>query len=56
MMSLDTWQTTPSTQRLDFFGVTNAPGYSITIVPEPATTALLCVGLLRLAVATRRRA
>jgi len=51
-----TWQTTPSVQRLDFFGVTNAPGYSVTIVPEPTTAALLCVGLLGLVIATRRRA
>jgi len=48
------WRTTPSTQRLDFFGVTNAPGYSVTIIPEPATAVLLCVGLLGLARAAGR--
>lgn len=53
------WQTTPSTQRLDFFGAVGAvPALSITVVPipEPTTAALLGLGLMGLAVAGRRRA
>jgi len=51
------WSTNPALgPRLDFFGVTNAPGYSVTIIPEPATAAPLGVGLLGLAVARRRAA
>jgi len=50
------WRTSPSTQGLDFFGLTNAPGYSVTIIPEPATVALLGLGLLALALAGRRPA
>jgi hypothetical protein len=50
------WQTTPSTQRLDWFGITNAPGLTVTVIPEPTTAALLGRGLFGLAVAGRRRA
>jgi hypothetical protein len=50
------WQTTPYGQRLDFFGLTNAPGVSVTVVPEPATALLLGVGLLGLGVRRRRLA
>ena len=49
------WRTTPTTQRFDFFGLTNAPGVSVTVVPEPTTAALLGLGLLGLTVASRRR-
>jgi hypothetical protein len=50
------WASTPSTQRLDFFGLTTSPGVSITVIPEPTTAALLGLGLLGLVVASRRRA
>jgi hypothetical protein len=51
------WQTTPSTQRLDFYGLTTAPGVSITVaaIPEPTTAALLGLGLIGLVAAGRRR-
>ena len=51
-----TWRTSLSAQRLDWFGLTNAPGTSVTVVvlPEPATGALLAMGLAGLALAGRR--
>jgi hypothetical protein len=51
------WQSAPVSQRLDFFGVTSAPGTSVTIVvPEPTTAAMFGLGLFGLALAGRRRA
>lgn len=50
------WTTTPVSQRLNFYGITSAPGVTITIVPEPTTVAMLGLGLLGLGLAGRRRA
>jgi hypothetical protein len=41
------------TFRLDFFGLTNAPGGSVTIVPEPSTGALVASGMIVAAAARR---
>ena len=49
------WRTLAGNERLNFFGLTNAAGTSVTIVPEPTTAALLGIGLFGLAVAGRRR-
>lgn len=49
------WLTNAGAESLDFFGLTNAAGASVLIVPEPTTAALLGMGLLGLAVAGRRR-
>jgi len=40
---------------LNFFGLTNAPGTSFTIIPEPTTAALLGLGLVGLTLGGRRR-
>jgi PEP-CTERM motif len=49
------WHTAADAVQLKFFGLTNAPGTSFTIVPEPTTAALLAFGLLGLAVGRTRR-
>lgn len=49
------WHTAVSSARLDWFGITNAPGVSITVVPEPSSAALIAAGLLGLVIAVRRR-
>ena len=52
------WRTAPSTQRFDWFGLTNAPGTTVTVtgvIPEPTTAALLGLGMIGLAVSGRRR-
>jgi len=45
------WETSGSFN-LDFFGLTSAPGGSVTIVPEPSTGLLVVLGLIAF---TRRR-
>jgi hypothetical protein len=48
------WDVSPPYE-LMFFGLTNAPGTSFTIVPEPATAALLGAGLCIMAAKRRTR-
>ena len=48
------WATTPASQALDFFGLSNTPGTSVQIlVPEPTTALLFAGGLAALAVIRR---
>lgn len=51
------WELAAVGFELNFFGLSNAPGTTITVnvVPEPTTAALLGLGLFGLAVAGRRR-
>jgi hypothetical protein len=49
------WLINAGLESLNFFGLTNAAGETVTIVPEPTTAALLGIGLFGLAVAGRRR-
>jgi PEP-CTERM motif-containing protein len=49
------WRTSPSTQRFDWFGLTNAPGTTVTVIPEPTTVGMLGLGLLGLALGGRKR-
>jgi PEP-CTERM motif. len=43
------WHTVADAARLEFFGLSSAPGTSFTIIPEPATSTLLALALLGLA-------
>ena len=52
---LDVMIPEPDGFELDFFGLTNAPGTSFTVVPEPTTALLLAFGLAGVACARRRR-
>lgn len=47
------WETSGSSQ-LSFFGLLDAPGGSVTIIPEPSTALLLALGLAATALADRR--
>ena len=47
------WQTT-GVNYLKFFGLTNAAGIAIQIIPEPTTAGLMGLGLLGLAISGRR--
>lgn len=49
------WVTTPPSLGLDWFGLTSAPGASITVVPEPTAVGLLGFGLLALSIASREQ-
>lgn len=49
-----TWSTALDGFQLDFFGLTNAPGTTVTVVPEPTTAALLAAGLVALGAARAR--
>jgi hypothetical protein len=48
------WDTT-GPGALDYFGLTSAPGTSVTIVPEPATAALIAAGLCMFAIRSRNK-
>jgi hypothetical protein len=46
---------TSGAENLDFFGITNAAGVSVTIIPEPTTAGLMGLGLIGLVISGRRR-
>jgi hypothetical protein len=48
------WESAVGGDQLRFFGLTTAPGGSVTIVPEPATGLLVAFGLVATALAVRR--
>ena len=48
------WITTPLSHNVLFFGAVAGPGVTVTIVPEPTTAALLCVGFAGLVIAGRK--
>src|SRR5215470_6897147 len=45
------WRSTPTTQRVDWYGLTSGVGTSVTIIPEPTTAAMIGLGLFGLAFA-----